>query len=216
MKAAGPKIMLLVLKRNLSPPLPRMLLCAASRSKSVSIHGPIGLKVSVFLARHMVRSPDCQVRSLMSLPIVQPSTHDSAAFSERCLAFVLHALSRIGRDHDRLPIRDQRIVGAIADVRRLGQFRLLAALFGRLDDVLGVIEPRAIESARLDRHQQLDRRQWPECRRLLIAGKRVAAHVGYHVAFDDPINRLPLGLVAYPAHSLPPSQTGTSPFSIRR
>ena len=41
-----------------------------SRSTSVSIHGPMGLKVSVFLERHKVPSIACQLRSLTSLPMV--------------------------------------------------------------------------------------------------------------------------------------------------
>ena len=57
-----------------------------SRSASVSIQGPMGLKVSVFLARHMVRSEACQVRSLTSLPTVYPSTQERASSSERFLA----------------------------------------------------------------------------------------------------------------------------------
>src|SRR5207302_9273888 len=64
-------------------------------------------------------------------------------------------------------------------------FGRLAALFGRLDDVLGVIETGAIEGARLDRHQQLHRRQWPAGRCLVVLGKRVAAHLGDHVAVED-------------------------------
>jgi hypothetical protein len=41
MKAAGPKIMLSVLKRIFSAPLTRTIVSARSRSKSVSIHGPV-------------------------------------------------------------------------------------------------------------------------------------------------------------------------------
>jgi len=50
--------------------LTRTIVCACRDRKSVSIHGPNRLEVSVFLARHNVRVAPRQVRSLMSLPIV--------------------------------------------------------------------------------------------------------------------------------------------------
>ena len=108
-----------------------MIVCAASRSKSVSIHGPIGLKVSVFLARHNVRSP--RLPGALAHVVADRPAEDAA---ERLglgqvlglapdhrdeLALVLHALGRVGRDDDRLAMRDQRVVGAIADIRRLRQ-----------------------------------------------------------------------------------------------
>ena len=65
-----PNSMSSVRKRVVTSPLRRTVVSAASRSTSVSIHGPIGLKVSVFLPRQNVRSAACQVRSLTSLPIV--------------------------------------------------------------------------------------------------------------------------------------------------
>src|SRR5215472_13464088 len=107
MNVAGPKIMLLVLKRIFSSPLTRTIVCAASRLKSVSIHGPIGLKVSAFLARHKVRSPAGQVLRFAS---------------DDCdeLGLVLHALGRIGGNDDRLAMRGQRIVGTIADIGGVG------------------------------------------------------------------------------------------------
>ena len=48
----------------------RVTTSSASGSSPGVIHGPMGLKVSVFLARHSVRSPRCHVRSLTSLPMV--------------------------------------------------------------------------------------------------------------------------------------------------
>jgi len=65
-----PKIMSLVRKRLLSLPLTRTMVSIFARSASVSIHGPIGLKVSAFLERHRLRSAFCQVRSETSLPMV--------------------------------------------------------------------------------------------------------------------------------------------------
>src|SRR5579871_4624026 len=70
MNTLTPKIISLVWKRLLSLPLTRTMVSILSRSTDVSIHGPIGLKVSVFLARHRPRSAFCQVRSLTSLPMV--------------------------------------------------------------------------------------------------------------------------------------------------
>ena len=70
MNGTTPKIMSLVWKRPVSLPLTLMAVSILSRSTSVSIHGPIGLKVSAFLERHRLRSAFCQVRSLTSLPMV--------------------------------------------------------------------------------------------------------------------------------------------------
>ena len=70
MNGLMPKIMSLVRKRLLSLPFTLTMVSILSRSTSVSIHGPIGLKVSAFLARHSPRSAFCQLRSLTSLPMV--------------------------------------------------------------------------------------------------------------------------------------------------
>src|SRR5579863_10246280 len=70
MNSLIPKIMSLVWKRLLSLPFSRTTVSIWSRSTDVSIHGPIGLKVSAFLARHRPRSAFCQLRSLTSLPMV--------------------------------------------------------------------------------------------------------------------------------------------------
>src|SRR2546430_4120272 len=51
MNLATPWTMLLVRNLSASSSLTRTIVTALSRSKSVSIHGPIGLKVSLFLAR---------------------------------------------------------------------------------------------------------------------------------------------------------------------
>jgi hypothetical protein len=56
-----------------------MVVVDASGSASVTIHGPIGLNVSLFLHRQNVRSDRCQTRALTSLPIVQPNTAAFAA-----------------------------------------------------------------------------------------------------------------------------------------
>src|SRR4029077_10981627 len=76
--------------------------------------------------------------------------------------------------------------------------------------MLGVIEPGAIEGARLDRNQQLDRRQRPPDRRSFIPGEGIALHLCNRVALDDPIGGMPICLIPYPAH-LPVS----SPYQVR-
>ncbi|MNT64999.1 hypothetical protein D3C71_1356120 [compost metagenome] len=70
MKASTPNSISLVPKRVVSLPFTLTTVSMRSRSAPVSIQGPIGLKVSLFLARQNVRSEACQFRSLTSLPIV--------------------------------------------------------------------------------------------------------------------------------------------------
>jgi hypothetical protein len=67
---ATPKIMFPVLNCVATRPFTRTIVCIVSRSTSVSIHGPMGLKVSLFLQRQNVRSICCHVRSLKSFPMV--------------------------------------------------------------------------------------------------------------------------------------------------
>src|SRR4029077_1304810 len=88
MNSLMPKIMSLVWKRLLSLPFRRTTVSILSRSTEVSIHGPIGLNVSAFLDRHNPRSAFCQVRSLTSLPMVKPNTHDIPSRSVKCFAFL--------------------------------------------------------------------------------------------------------------------------------
>ena len=70
MKVRTPNSMSPVRKWVRTSSFRRTVVSAASRSKSVSIQGPIGLKVSAFFERQKVRSEACQIRSLTSLPIV--------------------------------------------------------------------------------------------------------------------------------------------------
>ena len=84
-----PNSMSPVRNRLVTRPFTRTVVSIASSSPSpipVTIYGPIGLNVSVFFERQNVRSDFCQARSLTSLPIVKPSTQDSASDSDRCLA----------------------------------------------------------------------------------------------------------------------------------
>ena len=66
-------------KDDFTSPSTAMVVVEASGSASVTIHGPIGLNVSLFLQRQNVRSDRCQPRALTSLPIVQPNTAAFAA-----------------------------------------------------------------------------------------------------------------------------------------
>src|SRR6201981_303726 len=84
--------------------------------------------------------------------------------------------------------------------------RLLTAFSRRLDEMLGIIQHRAIESAGFDGHQQLDRRQRAVDPRSLVAEKRVAPDFDHFVALDDPIHGRAVRLIAYPTHPLPPLQ----------
>src|SRR6516165_2501600 len=111
---------------------------------------------------------------------------------------------------------DQRVVGAIADIRGFGKVGFLAALSRRLDDMLGIIEARAIKSAGLDRSQQLYRRHRLVNRRPLISGERIAAHLGDHVTLDDPVSRMAFRLVPYPAHRSVSSTSRPQPVSQSR
>ena len=65
-------------------PSTRIVVVAASGSTSVTIHGPIGLNVSLFLHRQKVRSVRCQPRALTSFPIVQPKIPSRASSGVAC------------------------------------------------------------------------------------------------------------------------------------
>ena len=116
------------------------------------------------------------------------------------LPFVLYTLGRVGRYDDLFAVGDQRIICAIADICGLRKIRFLTALSRRLDDVLGVIEPGAVERAWLDRNQQLDRCQRPPDRGPFVPGERIAFDLGDGVTVEDAVNCLAIGLKAYPAH----------------
>ena len=79
-----PNAMLFVSNCDTVAPLSLTVVSIVVGSASVSIHGPIGLKVSVFFERHIVLSEACQVRSLTSFPTVYPSTHENASDSDKC------------------------------------------------------------------------------------------------------------------------------------
>ena len=82
MKRATPKIIEFVGNEIVSILFNRTVVTNLSRFTSVSIHGPIGLKVSVFFALHIVRSSRCHLRSLTSFPMVYPNTKSSASSSD--------------------------------------------------------------------------------------------------------------------------------------
>ena len=91
-----------------------------------TMHGPIGLKVSLFFARHSVRSlrlpaaladvvakriAGDAVERLRLRNVLLPPADDRDQ-----LAFEIHRPARIARDDDVLAAADERIVRAVADV----------------------------------------------------------------------------------------------------
>ena len=108
----------------------------------VSIQGPIGLNVSVFFARHRVRSlflPGALAHVVADRVAQYPPTAQcpvsdvcTCGLSRRQLSFILHLLGGILRDHDRLAVRDQRVVGAVAGIRMGRQRHLQTKLLGGL------------------------------------------------------------------------------------
>ena len=85
MKSYGSKSMSPVGKDAFISPSTRTVVVADSGSASVTMYGPIGLNVSLFLQRQNVRSTLCQPRALTSFPIVQPNTAALASSLVQCL-----------------------------------------------------------------------------------------------------------------------------------
>ena len=79
MKSHGSKTMSPVANSACTAPLTRTVVVWTMGSTPVSIHGPMGLKVSLFLLRQNDRSQRCHSRALTSLPIVQPNTDSCAS-----------------------------------------------------------------------------------------------------------------------------------------
>src|SRR6266852_84639 len=126
------------------------------------------------------------------------------------LALVLHEFARILRDHDVLAMRDERVVGAIADIGVGRQLGLLAALFRHLGHVLGVIEPGRVEGFGDHRHEEFARATLAPRRGLLVAGELVALDLDDFVALDDAVGFAPIRLVSEPAHRFPSLSRGFS------
>jgi hypothetical protein len=89
-----------------------------------------------------------------------------------------------GDDHV-LIMRDQRILGAIADLRPVRDFRHLAAFVGGFLEMLEVIETHAIKRPRDQRQldSNLGKRMRP--RRAPPFAERIAVDRDDAVAFDD-------------------------------
>ena len=119
--------------------------------------------------------------------------------------FVLHELAGVFRDDDRLAMRNEGVVGAVADIGLFRQFRLAAELFCRLGDVLGIIEAGRIERLRHDRHEEFDVVELVLDPRRLIPGERIAGDLDDLVALDDAVMLAAIGLVSQPPHLFPPS-----------
>ena len=79
MKSHGSNTMSPVANSARASPLTRTVVVWAIGSTSVSIQGPIGLNVSLFLLRQNERSARCHSRALTSLPMVQPNTDSWAS-----------------------------------------------------------------------------------------------------------------------------------------
>ena len=79
MKSQGSNTMSPVANSARVSPLTRTVVVWTNGSTSVSIQGPIGLNVSLFLLRQKDRSACCHSRALTSLPIVQPNTDSWAS-----------------------------------------------------------------------------------------------------------------------------------------
>src|SRR5229473_8190168 len=116
------------------------------------------------------------------------------------LALVLHEFARILRDHDVLAMRNERVVGAIADIGVGRQLGLLAALLRHLGHVLGVVEPGRVKCFRDHRHEEFDCAELAPRRGLLVAGERIAVDLEDLVALDDAVGFAPIRLVSEPAH----------------
>lgn len=144
---------------------PIIMVCILAGSSPETIQGPMGLKVSLFLARHSVRSLACQFRSLTSLPIVQPNTQSNASSREtprgtatedrNQLALVLKFLPRVTWFDDIFIVRDQCVVGAVANVRPNRKHWFCSTCRRHLYDVISIVNSDAVESAGDRRHEQL-------------------------------------------------------------
>ena len=65
---------------------------SGSHSSAVTMNGPIGLNVSLFLHRQKVRSVRCQPRTLTSFPIVQPKIPARASAELACRSRDLYGM----------------------------------------------------------------------------------------------------------------------------
>ncbi len=209
MYLATPKIMSLVRKRSVSLPLTRT---TVSQRIEVDVgvdpgaHGLEGVGVLGAPQRAVGLLPDALAHVVADGVAEHAGQRVGLAQVLRLLAddddqlaLVLH-LGGVARDDDRLAVRNQRVDGAIADVGLLGQVGLDALLGGDFADVLGVVEADAIEGGRHHRHLDLHRLQVAHGLGALVAGERVARHLGDAVAFQDAVADAALMRIPDPTH----------------
>jgi hypothetical protein len=111
-------------------------------------------------------------------------------------------LGRGRRDHHILVVRDQRVLGAVADLGPVGDIGHLAALVGGFLEMLEIIQPDAIKGARHHRQFDLHLRERMRARRALPFAKGVAADRDHAVALDDAPGGLSIRGEFQPAHLL--------------
>src|SRR5579863_7769518 len=121
------------------------------------------------------------------------------------LAFVVHLLGGVLGDHHVLAMRDQRVVGAIADIGLFREHRLFATPLRHLADMRGVVDAGGIERARNNRHLQGHIRQFAGLARSAVRAPGLAGYLAYRVAFERAIGRAATGRETDPTHVMPPS-----------
>src|SRR5215831_8042565 len=152
---AASKSMCLVLNWIWTWPLIRIVVSRLLGSRSVAIQGPIGLKVSEFLARHREPSWICQVRWLTSVAdgIAQDTAQGAlrrqvpGLFADHRYQFPLYLeLIRcvFGFD-DVLFMRDEGVIGTISDAWFGGGAGWGARVLRPPLDMFWIIEPTRIE-----------------------------------------------------------------------
>src|SRR5437764_3405316 len=101
------------------------------------------------------------------------------------LAFVMDLFGRGRRDHHVLVMRDQRILGAIADFGPVRDVRHFAAFVGGFLEMLQIVQPDAIKRARHQRQFDLDVIKRMHLRRALPLAEGFAVDGDHMIAVDD-------------------------------
>ena len=202
--------MLLVLNVSVTCPLIRIVVTIASRSAIGDDPRPHRLERVAILGapeRAVVRLPGALAHVVADGPaehVIERFLlrHVAAALAEHRdqLALVLELLAGIARLHDILLMRDQRIVGAIADVgaRRIGG--LGAALCRHAIDVIAIVHADAEEGARDHRQFELHARERRNLPGRFVIAPRSAIDFDDGVVLDCPERRLAANRIPAPFH----------------